>query len=289
MAIADLIKTGEAGGKVIGLEGGWGAGKTTVVNIIEKQLRENANITIFTFDAWAHQGDPLRRTYLESFIRHLIHDKKAWIDPKRWSGKLEVLAKRRRVERSRTVPETTGLGLWTVIAAMLVPIGALLTSKIWPDSMRIDPRLVIDWPRLWGLMFSISLAAAPVLVVIARWFQLNIRKFRTRKQGMSVEQSGDWAFLKGSIETKINEVTESPDPTSIEFEDCFRELMQEALSLEENRAVLVLDNLDRTNRKDALEIWSTLQTFLRIRSDSSENWFRKLSIIVEGVPTVVEG
>jgi len=79
-SIAELITSGEAGGKIIGLEGGWGAGKTTVINLVESHLTGDPNITVFSFDAWAHEGDPLRRTYLESLIRHFRSARKGWID-----------------------------------------------------------------------------------------------------------------------------------------------------------------------------------------------------------------
>lgn len=40
-AIADLIESEEEGGKVIGLEGGWGAGKSTVIGFLEKRFAQN--------------------------------------------------------------------------------------------------------------------------------------------------------------------------------------------------------------------------------------------------------
>jgi predicted KAP-like P-loop ATPase len=65
LAIAELIRSGEAGGKMIGVEGGWGAGKTTVINLLRGELSDDKLVRIAIFDAWAHEGDPLRRTYLD--------------------------------------------------------------------------------------------------------------------------------------------------------------------------------------------------------------------------------
>jgi len=93
--IAEMIQSsGERGGKMIGLEGGWGAGKTTVINLLQNQLKPYSDITVFSFDAWAHEGDPLRRTFLESMIRHFQAIN--WIDKKRWDETIETLAKRMR-------------------------------------------------------------------------------------------------------------------------------------------------------------------------------------------------
>ena len=128
-AIAEVIRSpDESGGKMIGLEGGWGAGKTTVINLLRKQLEGNNDITVYSFDAWAHEGDPLRRTYLESLIRHF--QCKKWIDKTKWDKVLEKLANRRRVTSTRTVPKITTLGKLFGISALLVPVGIpfLVTS-----------------------------------------------------------------------------------------------------------------------------------------------------------------
>jgi len=277
-SLAELILSGEAGGKIIGLEGNWGAGKTTVINLAENLLKGDPNITMFSFDAWAHEGDPLRRTYLESLIRHFKPPEKDWIDGERWTKTLDSLANRRRVERSRTIPDATKLGVAIAIAAFLVPIGAVLSDKLWKESMRLDPKLSINWWLVAGLL----LTAAPVLVVAANTFRIVFKRIAAKHKGAEApaDPTDDWAFLKGSIEVKNTETTESPDPTSIEFEDHFRALMREALHSPKRRAVLVLDNLDRTSRQNALAIWSTLQTFLQVKSRIHEKWFDRLSILV---------
>lgn len=63
--------TGSRGNLTLGLEGGWGSGKSTVVSILMKELRNHADIMQFYFDAWAHEGDPLRRIFLESMIKQV--------------------------------------------------------------------------------------------------------------------------------------------------------------------------------------------------------------------------
>ena len=56
----------------IGLEGSWGAGKSTIISIFKKQLeKDTKNIFDFYFDAWGHEGDPLRRIFLEKLIQEI--------------------------------------------------------------------------------------------------------------------------------------------------------------------------------------------------------------------------
>jgi ATPase subunit of ABC transporter with duplicated ATPase domains len=82
-AIARLVET-ELGGRVIGLEGAWGSGKSTIVGLIKSHFdieptKHGAQETrVSVFDAWSHQGDPLRRTFLEA----LLDDVADWLPSK---------------------------------------------------------------------------------------------------------------------------------------------------------------------------------------------------------------
>lgn len=96
-AIRELITT-EPGGRTIGLEGGWGSGKSTVVRLLNDQL-DGSDTQVVVFDAWAHEGDPLRRSFLETLIKSI--SEKDWIKRQPWSERRESLARRRRVEHTR--------------------------------------------------------------------------------------------------------------------------------------------------------------------------------------------
>lgn len=64
-AIEELIAS-EDGGKSIALTGPWGSGKSTVVSLLKGLFRDDNRILkceVFVFDAWSHQGDPLRRSF----------------------------------------------------------------------------------------------------------------------------------------------------------------------------------------------------------------------------------
>ena len=81
-AIADLVRSDD-GGKAIGLEGGWGSGKSTVVRLVTGKLTDDStrSMRVAVFDAWAHQGDPLRRTFLQQLIECMQEAR--WVAPRR--------------------------------------------------------------------------------------------------------------------------------------------------------------------------------------------------------------
>ena len=269
-SISEIIQSAEnTGGNMIGLEGGWGVGKTTVINLVKKNLKDDKEITICSFDAWAHEGDPLRRTFLQGLIRHFQSIN--WIKREIWDEEIEKLAKRRKVTDIRAVPKPTTLGKVFAASLIFVPLGSQLLSASLKGGIRVD----FSDSIYWTLVCGITLTLAPGLVLL--WNQLRIACKPDPNQ-----KHDNWAFLAGSSVTDTRqEITETPEPTSIEFEDCFRKLMREALpEISKRRAVIVIDNLDRVDTKTALSIWSTLQTFLQYDSTKSETCYRKIWVIV---------
>lgn len=63
-----LISDRDTPDLTIELEGKRGSGKSTVIKILSEKLKENPDTFIFYIDTWAHEGNPLRRIFLESFL-----------------------------------------------------------------------------------------------------------------------------------------------------------------------------------------------------------------------------
>ncbi|QDU94100.1 P-loop NTPase fold protein [Lignipirellula cremea] len=282
-AIADLIESSEAGGKVIGLEGGWGAGKSTVVGFLFKRFSKNDNHTAISFDAWAHEGDPLRRTYLETLIQELRATK--WVDDATWEKRREEIAHRRRETTTRITPKPTKLGVVLAVSILLVPLGTAFLSAGLRAGVTFGGELLPNWVFIVGLLLALS----PFWVLLVNFIRILCTR-NSKKADSQVDESkheseaipSEWAFLfSRAINETRSETVESPNPTSIEFEDYFTKLMREALgTFNERRCLLVLDNLDRVDPENALAIWSTLQTFLQDRSHRKEGWFRRIWVVV---------
>ncbi|MBL4613316.1 MAG: hypothetical protein JKY27_00355, partial [Magnetovibrio sp.] len=75
--LANLIKSpqpvseeGQNDGYFIALEGKWGSGKSSIIQMLKGQLDQETSPVII-FDAWAHSGDHLRRVFLEVLIQQL--------------------------------------------------------------------------------------------------------------------------------------------------------------------------------------------------------------------------
>ena len=60
----DDVKSEESLPRIIGIEGTWGAGKSNVVKMVEKELRDvrSKHYFFFEYDAWGNQEELQRRT-----------------------------------------------------------------------------------------------------------------------------------------------------------------------------------------------------------------------------------
>jgi hypothetical protein len=307
-AIAELIAS-DAEGVSVGVEGNWGSGKTTVFNLLRAHFANRCGYAVIPFDAWAHEGDPLRLTFLQAILQSL--QARGWVTEARrehWKDELERIANRRQTEVTKDYPSLSGAGKWFSIALLLVPLSAAFANAALRDDNltlftgNVSPRFVL----LFGA--AISLAGLPLLILLFQWW--------TMSEDERKKSSGPWSllFTKGVAENR-RETQKTANPTSIDFEKTFDDLMKEALGetkdvlmkealkrskvvllkgavgkskgvlVEEalrklnRRLVLVLDNLDRVDSDVALAIWSTLQTFLRHRSGDGAQWAKRLWVV----------
>ena len=136
-AIAEVINTDpKVGGKMIGLEGDWGGGKSTVVELVEKRFEKDANTRFFLYDAWAHQGNTLRRNFIASLSKEIEQPRpKPWVSVSpisgvdsrtKWEKKRDELANRSSTTTTRIYPKGTVfgkfMGLWIVLIAVAIPL-----------------------------------------------------------------------------------------------------------------------------------------------------------------------
>lgn len=274
-AIAELIDISD-GGISIGLEGGWGSGKSTIINLLKDKYSKNANHTVVLFDAWAHQGDPLRRTFLETLINHLETLK--WIDTKKWEEIRAELTQRRKVSVTKNIPQLGFLGGLLALSVLLIPVGLAFLNTSLKSTSGI---LSTDWMTWIGL----GLTLIPVLILAGAFLDRGgliwiLKKiFRRPITGKSPFDNFGALIAQKHVTDTTSETIENPNPTSVEFETTFSNLMTDAIT-GQRRILIALDNLDRVTSSDALSILAALQTFLKPSEHHRPNWFKSLYIII---------
>jgi len=274
-----LIKN-QKGGVTVGLEGSWGSGKSTVISIFKKLAGLDGNNTfVVQFDTWAHEGDPLRRIFLEHLLDELSREAllpnektKSGKDGFVTSLKNKISNRQRRVE-VETSRSPSPLGFWFSVAMLFIPMG-LLTSRIVSIIKGND----LSKMQVVLLVLSFICYFMPFGVLIFNVFWL-------KKKGLSIKNLKNWKFMDStSSESIIKEVSEEEERSSIEFERYFSNITTALFKKNPKlKLILILDNLDRIDPKDSLRIWSTLQTFLQKRNspdNGDKYWFDHLWIVV---------
>lgn len=262
----EIIQHGSSDGLTIGLEGGWGSGKSTVVSILKNKLEADTNTICFYFDAWAHEGDPLRRVFLEALIDQVGNDDKELLGIK---SRVSNRIKTSNVRSSQTV---TKLGKWLALAALFVPLGAAIISD---TASKIDFKL--NGPTNWLFLIGIICVMAPVFVLARNAWKL-------WRNNCKIADLNNWMFLQGESESIVTqEISEDEERSSIEFEQYFTGIVDVLFSKKTNvKLLIVIDNLDRVDADDSLKIWSTLQTFLQRKNPSHKgsSSFKKIWVLV---------
>lgn len=243
--IAKHIKNDNYRG-LIGIDGGWGSGKSNLVGMIESKL--NKDITdenkyhFFTYDAWAHQNDLPRRTILEEMVEFLTLPNRPFDGSMKWHNRLDNLLAKKKETSTKTVPSLGAGFILAILIAIVTPVSKLLSQYL---------------PHPWGLVISVLLYAIVV------WFALSRHsKKMTEKYGQkpSCEQYITELFLiyadKVNEETK-HEVLIEREPTSRSFKKWMSEISEE---LDASHLVIVIDNMDRLPKTKVQELWATIHS-----------------------------
>jgi hypothetical protein len=276
--LAELVNN-EPRGLSISLRGAFGSGKSTVIRLLSKSLVGDSRT--FVFDAWAHSGDSLRRTFLEKLILYLSEEP-AWIDKDEWNKVTLQLNGRQKRELKRSTPYLTPMGFAVVLSLALVPVGSALRTVL-EGYWQIPAFLLVAAPLLLGTAtFSLNLLSRP---------KERDGEALTKRERVREAASLAVTLLTNQSTTDIvSETSSTPEPTSIEFESCYRNLIGDALGqLSSRRLVIVIDNLDRLDAHESQIIWSTLSTFTGTRYDNIEGFQRVWLVVPIASETSIPG
>jgi hypothetical protein len=269
-SLLELIKS-EDNGITIGLSGQWGSGKSTIINLLKNDKENIDAFSFFYFDAWAHEGDPLRRIFLESLINSFKSEKDPSIIDKLEEIR-KIISREKKTKTIKVKRSTTTLGLLLTIATFFFTIGVAVLSSINYDNLTSESK----YPINWAFTIGVILATIPFIILFGNCIQLLCKK----KQ---ISDLNNWSFLQNnSNETIIEDVIGEDERSSIEFEKYFKEILELYNTKKEKKIVIVLDNLDRVDAEVSLKIWSTLQTFIQHKNPTSKDYkiFKNIFTII---------
>ena len=252
----------------IGLEGAWGSGKSTVINLASKHFLSNGNKErkhhVFTFDLWLHHPEMLKLAFLEEFITW-AHTH-GFLSKKQHSNFIERVSDREvttRVENKREFK------LSGVLFVLLFPLLPLIYTWLSPlafsnkDAIQTD---VISIPVAgFGLTTSELAALGLVALYVIFAFAVGKTLFSTKsKNWLTALSSGARLFSRETDFDSIKQNIRERNPTSEEFQNFFREILA-SVQKKNDRIVFVFDNIDRLPTKSVQKVWSDCRSIFAMQ------------------------
>lgn len=218
----------------IALYGSWGTGKSSVVGLLKGCL-EKDDIPTIVVDVWKYQDDPLRRTVLHEMDRQGRAEFPEVYD---FDFKLDD-----RVEQATSLATEFKLGIdfrrmWKTLkerrlagSSVILVLGALVVLGV---SFKVYPA------QTGAIVASITAGVAAVLATLGAAALLLTPKTSTLSKGRYA------------------------DP--YEFENEFLQVLNKGYKAAP-KVLIVFDNLDRVDEDRAVEVLSTVKTFLESKPE----------------------
>lgn len=248
---------------IIGIDGGWGSGKSNLVGMIQKELSNGMNGSkyhFFTYDAWGHQTDLQRRTILEELTSDLVKGQTPILNENSWKDSLENLLAKKKHTSTKTIP---AIGIGTIVS--------LFTILLTPFVTHLASLISVEWLKQAVLVM-------PYVAAYGFFGYRHYGKMKDKyKQDFTWEKCLSEFFLiyKDDIkeETKFETISEK-EPSSRQFKDWIHEIDNGLKQNNDIVLILVIDNMDRLPKQKVQELWAA------IHSCFSEEKYTNIRIIV---------
>ena len=214
----------------IGLFGGWGTGKSSIIKTIEEKLN-NESITgtkVFVYDAWKYSKDSFRRT----FILQLKENFNLGAGEKYQNFYSD---KHEEIEGKAGISKNWWIYLFIFIISIIF--------------INLAPKL--DGKEFEWWTFTISAFISAIIVFIGKTF-IEYKISITKPKTFAPEQFE---------EVFVNAIQKITKPKLLEeVGNWFK--TEENKTIFANRLVIVIDNIDRCHKELAFELLLTIKTFL---------------------------
>ena len=230
-SIAQLIVSDQAESKILGLDGTWGSGKSNLIEILRRKLEHSHYF--FIYDAWGHQEDIQRRSFLEELTEGLRDD---GVIDRSWANKLEELLSRQKKTLTKTIPRLSNGVIITFLVTVFTPIAGAIADAVE------------------GWYWKAVITATPLFIGLIIYFVASYRagKFLTLEQVYVIYKDQE---LINETHTVIFE----KEPSAREFRKWMSNLSKGLL--DNKKLVVVFDNMDRLPRDKVRDIWSSIYAF----------------------------
>lgn len=249
IALANTISEFAVEDRAIGIDGPWGSGKSSIVEMADKKLTASKTNTdpafhFFTFDIWKSQGSAFRRSFLE----HLLF----WAQD-HFPTKKNKLKEIENIVKSKTRSIDTDsqanldwYGIMVLLGLPFLPIYYFWAKKVFDSSKGSD--FLFSKPFLL-LLFFVAVTLIKALMNI-KDKKDSFREALSRTLLISSKQ-----YAKQRVTQHIRET----DPNDFEFQATLLKILN-TIQDKKNKVVIILDNIDRLPADEINEYWALVRS-----------------------------
>ena len=250
---------------IIGIEGGWGSGKSNLISLVNKALNgeqvyaegynhKESTYPFFIYDAWGHQTDFQRRAILEELTHDLTNEKQI-LEEKKWKNKLQELLAKRRKTTTKEVP-SLGIGLVVGIAMIILTPLVIFVVGLVPAEKWWLRALITVLPYIGGICYAVydrrkSLKANGQECTVANVLKELILVYKDQ-------------IKENETYTTVSE----KEPSSAEFKAWMEEVNKDLVTAGKT-LVIVFDNMDRLPSQKVESLWSSIHSFFSDKTYSN--------------------
>lgn len=249
---------------IIGIDGGWGSGKSNLVGMVEKELTDASKLELlgkyhfFTYDAWGHQNDYPRRSILEELTAFVTKGEDSILNSDDWRIRLDNLLAKKKKTTTKTEPSLNYALVVLALMVALTPVINSIAGKIPTEAGRI--------------IFTCLVYGAAIVWTCWK----HCRNMKSHNQPINLVNFLTELFLiyKDKIqEDEKYETISEREPSTRQFKDWIYDINKD-LETQGKYLVVVIDNMDRLPKLKVQELWSAIHSFF------SEEKYPNIRVIV---------
>lgn len=273
-SLFDLLRNHpEIENPVIGLEGSWGSGKSQVIRILQRLVKDNnldKDYKFVNYDIWSVQEDLTRKSFLDAVLSDAKEDNDIF-ETKELKEDYDKLNATVFIRTTKTFP-LVRLFFATIL---LIPISIFLVDA-FANFLGDDFDTWLTYDELKGLLSLIFTGLSLVAFSIALYEEYTNLDCETKKKGcwekfQIVIGRLFYIFKAKDVERKDHETVIKDEPSVSRFQEMFDHVNK---SLKKGKKlIIVFDNMDRlSDSQKLMSTWSLLHTFFAEKEYEGKIW-----------------
>lgn len=273
-SLFDLLRNHrEIENPVIGLEGSWGSGKSQVINILQRLVKD-ANLKddykFINYDIWSVQEDLTRKSFLDTVLSDAKEDNETF-DTKELKSDYDKLNATVFIRTTKTFP----LVRFFFATLLLIPITVFIIDAI-ASLLGDDFDTWLTYEQLKGLL-------SLIIMILSLYFFYRALKEEYANLDTDTKKKGRWEkfqivigrlfyiFKAKDVERKDHETVIKDEPSVSRFQDIFEHIYK---GLKDGKKlIIVFDNMDRlSDPQKLMSTWSLLHTFFAEKNYEGKIW-----------------